>query len=192
MNVSRYLSYYVKQRVNFDATLVLPEVCPLEQAQAKIYGGGIKRIELPTQLEWPVDSLALSKMNHEKGKLFKYLVVPVHIGIGKIAQFNLPGAKSEMVALVFDGVNYTSDLSEAVTRGQLPIHHDEQLIPTGECLHPFVSVMSLNNHIKNSLWQELYELTEYIFAAVHFCLGLFPGCKMRNEFKSTRGFFAFN
>ncbi len=35
MNVSRNLSYDIKQRVDLDATLVFPEVCPLEQAQAK-------------------------------------------------------------------------------------------------------------------------------------------------------------
>jgi len=192
MNVSRYLGYNVKQRVDFDATLVFPEVCPLEQAQAKVYRGGVERIELPMQFERSVNSLALSKIDHEVGILFKYLVVPVHIGIGKIAQFNLSSAKSEMVTLVFDRVNDARDLSETVTGSQLPIHHNEQLVPAGECLHPFVSVMSLNNHIKNSLWQEVHELTEYIFAAVHICLGLFPGCKMRNEFKSTREFLTCN
>ncbi len=170
MNVSRYLGYNVKQRVDFDATLVFPEVCPLEQAQAKVYRGGIERIELTMQFERSVNSLALSKIDHKVGKLFKYLVVPVQIGVGKIAQFNLSGAKSEMVTLVFDRVNDARDLSEAVTGSQLPIHHNEQLVPAGECLHPFISVMSVDNHIKNSLWQEIHELTEYKFAAVHICL----------------------
>jgi hypothetical protein len=192
MNVSWYLGYNVKQSVNFDATLVFPEVCPLEQGQAKVYRGGVERIELSMQFERSVNSLALSKIDHEIGKLFKYLVVPVHIGVGKIAQFNLSNAKSEMVTLVFDRVNDTRDFSEAVTGSQLPVHHNKQLVPAGECLHPFVSVMSVNNHIKNSLRQEIHELTEYIFAAVHICLGLFTGCKMRNEFKSTRELFAFN
>jgi hypothetical protein len=66
------------------------------------------------------------------------------------------------------------------------------LVPAGECLHPFVSVMSLNNHIKNSLWQEVHELTEYIFAAVHICLVYLQAAKMRNEFKSTREFLTCN
>jgi hypothetical protein len=192
MNVSRYLGYNVKQRVNFNATLVLPEVRPLEQTQAKVYGRGVKRIELSMQFEWSVNSLALSKIDHKKGKLFKYFVVPVNIGVGKITQFNLSGTKSEMVAFVFDRVNDARDLSETITGSQLPIHHNEQLVPAGECFHPFVSIMSLNNHIKNSLWQEIHDLTEYIFAAVHIYLGLFPGCKMQNEFKSTRDFYAFN
>ena len=191
MKLSRYLGYYVKQCVNFDATLVFSEVCPLEQAQAKVYRGVVESTELSRQFKRSVNSFALSKINHEIGKLFKYLVVPVHIGIGKVAQFNLSGAKSEMVALVFDRINDARELSEGVTGSQLPIHHNQQLVPAGECLHPFVSVMSLNNHIKNSLGQEIHKLTEYIFVAVHICLGLFTGCKMQNEFKSTRDFFCF-
>jgi hypothetical protein len=192
MNVSRYLSYNIKQRVDFDATLVFPEVCPLEQGHAKVYRGGIERIELSMQFERSVNSLALSKIDHEVGKLFEYLVVPVHIGIGKIAQFNLSSAKSEMVTLAFDRVNDARNLPETVTGSQLPKHHNKQLVPAGKCLHPFISVMSLYNHIKNSLWQEIYELTEYIFAAVHICLVYLQAPKMQNEFKSTRDFFVRN
>jgi len=192
MNVSRYLGYNVKQRVNFDTTLVFPKVCPFEQGQAKVYRGGVERIELPMQFEWPVNSFVLSKIDHEIGKFFKYLVVTVHIGVGKVTKFYLSSAKSEMVTLVFDRVNDARDLSETVTGSQLPIHHNEQLIPAGECLHPFISFKSVDNHIKNSLGQEVYELTEYIFAAVHICLIYIQAAKMRNEFKSTRNFFACN
>jgi len=192
MNVSWYLGYNVKQRVNFDTTLVFPKVCPFEQGQAKVYRGGVERIELPMQFEWPVNSFVLSKIDHEIGKFFKYLVVTVHIGVGKVTKFYLSSAKSEMVTLVFDRVNDARDLSETVTGSQLPIHHNEQLIPAGECLHPFISFKSVDNHIKNSLGQEVYELTEYIFAAVHICLIYIQAAKMRNEFKSTRNFFACN
>lgn len=144
------------------------------------------------QFERPVTSLALSKIYHVVGKLFKYLVVTVHISVGKITKLNLSSAKSEVVTLIFDRVNDARDLSETVTGSQLPIHHNEQLIPAGERLHPFISVISLDNHIKNSLWQEVHELTEYIFAAVHICLIYFQAAKMRNEFKSTRDFIACN
>ena len=130
----------------------------------------------------------MSKIDHVVGKFFKYLVIPVQIGVGKVTKFYLSSAKSEMVTLIFDRVNDARDLSETVTGSQLPVHHNEQLIPAGECLHPFVSFISFDNHIKNSLWQEVYELTEYIFAAVHICLIYFQAAKMRNEFKSTRTF----
>jgi hypothetical protein len=190
MNVSRYLYYNVKQRVNFDTTLVFSEVCPLEQAQAKVYRGGIECINFSVQFERPVNSLALSKIDHVKGKLFKYLVVLVHIGVGKIAQFNFSITKSEMVSLIFDRINDTRDFPETVTGSQLPIHHYKQLVPAGESLHPFVSLMSLENHIKNSFGQEAHELTEYIFVTVHICLIYLQAAKMENEFKSTRDFFA--
>jgi hypothetical protein len=59
----------------------------------------------------------LSKIDHVKGKFLKYPVVTVYIGIGKIAQFNLPIAKSEMVALVFVKIRkkYTSNVHEKCT-----------------------------------------------------------------------------
>jgi len=192
MNVSRYLGYNVKQPVNFDTTLVFPELCPLEQAQAKVYRGGIERIEFSVQFERLVNSLALSKIDHVKGKLFKYLIVPVHIGVGKVAQFNFSFAKSEMVSLVFDRINDACDLPETVTGSQLPIHHNKQLVPAGECLHPFVSVMPLDNHIKNSFGQEVDELTEYIFATVHIYLIYLQATEMENEFKSTYDLFVYN
>lgn len=192
MNVSRYLGYNIKQRVNFDATLVFPEVCPLEQGQAKVYRGGVERIELPMQFERPVNPFALSKIDHVVGKLFKYLAVTVHVSVGKITKFYLSSAKSEMVTLVFDRVNDARDLSETVTGSQLPISYNKQLIPAGKCLHPFISFKSFDNHIKNSLWQEVHELTEYIFANVHICLIYIQAVKMRNEFKSTRNFIACN
>jgi hypothetical protein len=178
--------------MNFDSALVFPEICPPEQGQAKVYRGGVERIELPMQFERPVNSLALSKIDHVVGKLLEYLVVSVYIGVGKITQFYLSSAKSEMVTLVFDRVNDARDLPETVTGSQLPKHHNEQVVPAGECLHPFISVMSLDNHIKNSLGQKVYELTEYIFAAVHICLVYLQAPKMRNEFKSTRDLFARN
>jgi len=170
MNVRRHLGYNVKQRMDFYAALVFPEVCPLEQAQAKVYRGGVDCIELPMEFEQLINSLTLSKIDHVVGELFKYFEVPVNIGVGKIALFNLTGAKSEMVTLAFDRVKNARALSVAVTVSQLPIHHNEQLVPAGECLNPFVYVMSFYNHIKNSLWQEIHELTEYIFATVQVCL----------------------
>jgi hypothetical protein len=178
--------------MNFDTTLVFPEVCLFEQAQAKVYCGGIECIKFPMQFEWPVNSFALSKIDHVKCKLFKYLVVPVYIGVGKVAQFNFPFAKSEMVTLAFDRINDTRDLPETVTGSQLPIHHYKQLVPAGEGLHPFISVMSLDNHIKNSFGQEVDELTEHIFTTVHIYLIYLQAAKMENEFKSTRDLSAYN
>ena len=65
-------------------------------------------------------------------------------------------------------------------------------VPAGESLHPFISVMSLDNHIKNSFGQEVGELTEHIFTTVHIYLIYLQAAKMENEFKSTRNFSVYN
>ena len=71
-----------------------------------------------------------------------------------------------MVALTLDGINDCSDFSEAVTACKLSEHHDKKLVPTGEMLHPLVSIMSFYNAVKDSFRKK----------------------NMGNQFKSTRSF----
>lgn len=82
---------------------VFSEECPLEQTQAEVYGGGVKCIELSMQDKLPVQPLALSKIDHVVGELFKYPVVPVGIRVGNIAELDVSAAKSEMITLILDG-----------------------------------------------------------------------------------------
>ena len=192
MNVGRYLSYHVKKRVNFDSSLCFSEERPLEQAKAEIYGGGVKRIELSIQDKLPVQPLALSKIDHVVGELFKYPVVPVGIGVGNIAEFDVSAAKSEMITLILDGVNNADYFPEAVAAGKLSVHHHKKLIPACEGLHILVSSVLLDDSIEDSLRQKLNELTEKVFSAIHSVLIYFWTVKLRNQFKSTRGIFAYN
>ena len=60
MNIGWNLGNDIEQGVNLDSSLCLSEERPLEQAQAKVYGGGVKGIELPMQNELPVQPFALS------------------------------------------------------------------------------------------------------------------------------------
>ena len=50
---------------------------------------------------------------------------------------------------------------------ELPEHHDEQMILACEMFRVFVSFVFRHNSIKDSLWQEFYELSEDIFSGVH-------------------------
>ena len=51
-----------------------------------------------------VQPLALSKIDHVVGELFKYPVVPVGIRVGNIAELDVSSAKSEMITLILDGI----------------------------------------------------------------------------------------
>ena len=192
MNIGRYLSHNVEKCVILDSSLCFSEECPLEQTQAEVYGGGVKRIELSMQDKLPVQPLALSKIDHVVGKLFKYPVVPVGIGIGNIAELDVSAAKSEMITLILDGINDTDYFPEAVAAGKLSVHHHKKLIPACEGLHILVSTVLLDDSIEDSLRQKLNELTEKVFSAIHAGLYCSQAAKLRNQFKSTRAIFAYN
>lgn len=185
MNIGRYLSHNVEKCVNLDSSLCFSKECPLEQTQAEVYGGGVKRIELSMQDKLPVQPLALSKIDHVVGELFKYPVVPVGIRVGNIAELDVSAAKSEMITLILDGIN-------TVAAGKLSVHHHKKLIPACEGLHILVSTVLLDDSIEDSLRQKLNELTEKRFSAIHAGQCCLQEANLRNQFKSTRDIFAYN
>ena len=93
-----------------------------------------------------------------------------------------------MICLVGMRRNGIGQITEAVTVAQLPEHHDEQLVPVSEMFHVFVTFVFHYNSIKDSLWQELYELSEDIFSGVHRMTDLLWDCK-GSQFKSSPSFF---
>ena len=191
VNVGRNLSDHIKQGVHLDSALGFAEVCPLKQTHAEIYRRRIERVELAIENERPCDSLALSKVNHMVGKLLKYLVISVGVSIRQIAQLYVTATETEMVALTLDGVNDCGDFPKTVTARELSEHHDKELIPTGEMLHPLITFVSFYNAIKDSFRKKTNELTEYVFACIHACPILMSAANMRNQFKSTRDVFCY-
>ena len=184
VDICRNLSDHIKQGMHLDFALGFAEVCPLEQTHAKIYRRRIERVELAIENERPCDSLALGKVDHMVGKLFKYLLISVGVSIRQIAQLYVTTTETEMVALTLDGINDRSDFPETVTARELSEHHDKELISTGEMLHPLIAFVYLYNAIKNSSRKKTNELTEYVFACIHACPILMSAANMRNQFNS--------
>ena len=169
VNVGRNLSDHIKQGVHLDSALGVAEVCPLEQTHAKIYRRRIESVELAIENERPCDSLALGKVNHMVGKLLKYLVISLGVSIRQIAQLYVAATKTEMVTLTLDSVNDCRNFSETITARELSEHHDKELIPTGEMLHPLITFVSFYNAIKDSFRKKTNELTEYVLC-LYSCL----------------------
>ena len=96
--------------------------------------------------------------------------------------------KAKVIGLIGMRRNNTGQITKAVTVAQLPEHHDEQLVPACEMLHVFVPFVFHYNSIKNSLWQELYELSKDIFSGVHRMTDLLLDCKS-SQFKSSPSIF---
>ena len=70
VDINRYLRDDVKQRMCLDACLRLSEVGPGKKAQAEVYRGRVKSIELPIQFERASDAFSLGDGHHIK--------LPVH------------------------------------------------------------------------------------------------------------------
>ena len=192
MNVGWYLGHHVKQRVDLDSSLGLPEVSPLEQTQTEIDRCRVEGIELSMQDELPVKPLPLCEVDHVAGELLEDPVIPVGIGISDVTQLDIADPKTEMVALTLDSINDADDFPKAVAAGKLAVHHHKKLVPARESLHVSVALVLLYDAIKGSLGQKLNELTEHIFSAIHACLGLIPAAKFGNQFKSACAVFAYN
>ena len=121
------------------------------------------------------------------GKLFEDMRFSSLVDLCEIASRHVL-AKAKMIGFVGMCRNSIGQIAKAVTVAQLPEHHDEQLVPACEMLHVFVSFVFHYNSIKDSLRQELYELSEDIFSGVHRMTDLLWDCK-GSQFKSSPPFF---
>ena len=149
-------------------------------------------VELPAKFKVSGDFLALSKANHMVGKFFKDLIAPIRVSVRHRTSVNISPAKAKMVTLFTLRGNDAYKFTQTVAVGQLAVHHNQQQIPAGEVLDPFVAVVTLYDAVKNSLWQKIDELTEYILSVVHMSLCFLQAIMIQNEFKSTRAYLAHN
>ena len=132
--------------------------------------------QLPLYLKVFVDSLLSRNVYHMVGKFFEDTWLTSLVDLCEIASRHV-FAKAKMINFVGMRRYDTCKVTKAVTIAQLPEHHDEQLVPASEMLHVFVSFVFHYNSIKDSLWQELYELSEDIFSGVHRMTDLLLDCK---------------
>jgi len=147
--------------------LIPKQVCPPEKIQTQIYSCGIESIESTSDFKFFSNTLSLSDRNHFVCKFLKDLAVSVRICFSKITARYHRLAESKMVRLRGMCRYYADKFSKTFTAGQLPVHHDQQLIPTTERFYVFVPLIFHNDTIKDPLWKKLNELTENIFSLVH-------------------------
>lgn len=105
-----------------------------------------------------VQSLALSKIDHVVGELFKYPVVPVGIGVSNFAELDISAAKSEMVTLILGGINDTDYFPEAIAAGKLSVHHHKKLMSSS--LNAWKH-LSANDSL--SVWEYFIQSFGYLF-----------------------------
>ena len=175
------------ERMHLDARFCTAKLWPPEDAQAKIDSSRVKGKDLPFYLKLFVDSLSSRNVYHMVGKLFENTRFSSFVDLREIASRYVL-TKAKVIGLIGMRRNNTDQITKAVTVAQLPEHHDEQLVPACEMLHVFVPFVFHYNSIKNSLWQELYELSKDIFSGVHRMTDLLLDCKS-SQFKSSPSIF---
>ena len=175
------------ERMHLDARFCTTELCPPEDTQAKIDGSRVEGKYLSFYLKVFVDSLLSRNVYHMVGKLFEDTWLTSLVDLCEIASRHV-FAKAKMINFVGMRRYDTCKVTKAVTIAQLPEHHDEQLVPASEMLHVFIPFVFHYNSIKDSLRQELYELSEDIFSGVHRMTDLLLDCKS-SQFKSSPSIF---
>ena len=182
-----YFPHYVIERMYFDARLGSTKLCPTEDAQTKVDGGRVKGKYFTFYPNIFVESLSSRNFYRMVGRLFENTRLSSFDDLCEIAS-RYVHAKAKMIGFVGVRRNFIGQLvTKTVTVAQLPEHHDEHLVPASEMLHEFVSFVFHYISIKDSLWQELYELSEDLFSDFHRMTDLFLGCK-DSQFKSSSSF----
>ena len=140
MEECRYLGLNIIQCMYLDTAFLFPEQSPLKDAQAQVNRGGVKDIHLSSKLEY-LDCPTLLCIRHDPvGELFKYVIVPVAIGICESA-FGDMLSEAQVKSLACVRLCRKNQVSETLTVGQLSEHHDCQLIPAGERLDITIPVV---------------------------------------------------
>lgn len=164
----RDASPQIKQGMQFDCRLRLAEVCPGEQGQAQIDGGGIKCIDSLLQLQAEViPGIELSCLGYQDlSEIGIDAPVPFLICFGQGASSDT-APNTHMVASGGDRSQTGFDISQAFTIGQLGEGHAEILIPAGESLGVFVPIVPLNTSAKVVYGKKIHELCKYGFSGIH-------------------------
>lgn len=172
MDHGRNLRDNVKLGMKFYARLCTSELRPIINAHAKVYGGGVESIELPSYAELSVYPCFLSQCYYVIGKLLEYMPVPIVVTSRQDASIHGFFAESEMKGFLPVCGRYVCQFPQTPTSEELPEHEDEQLAPIGQLPTQggvFNSSFDTIRHdsFKFTLWQKVSDLTENISSCIH-------------------------
>ena len=92
----RNLSLHIVQSMDFYPSFSLAELRPAEDRKAKLNGGGVECIDIPSEIEDVSISLSTSLLHYVTGKFLKYAEVFVPVGLRQIAASNRVSESEEL------------------------------------------------------------------------------------------------
>ena len=181
------LSDDVHLRVDFDARLRNPELCPAKERHAEIDSRRVHGIEPAVQLKLSRNPSLLRKEHHVDSKLFKDTIVSEVVDLGKRTLLNGSLSESEMKRLLSMGGCYICEFPQSTTPHKLSEHKDEKLAPVrrGLALGPVVELDYKAFEIP--LWKEAGYLSENVLSDMHKYPKFDLGAKVRIS-KVRQGF----
>lgn len=166
-----YLSHNIKLCVYLDTGFGTSEPCPFKKRHTEVYGGGIKSVIFPIEIKLLVNTFLLSKSYHIIGELFKNVVIPKLVCLGKHAPVYWGLPKAKVKGLIRMCRSNICQFTKAFAAIQLTKHQNEHLVPV--CQTPLLgSIITFfhNESFEVSFGKEIGNLTEKIFATVHCTL----------------------
>lgn len=109
------------------------ELCPREQRQTQINGGGIqdKNLFCFSQSNLIMALQVAGMLYENQRQILIHLPWSVAIGIGKCAQLDLM-AQTHVIAFAIKGIQCRCNVAKAITESELTETHADELFPTGK------------------------------------------------------------
>jgi len=169
----------VNLRVDLDARLRAPELCPLENGHAEVDGRGVDGVEPAMQLELPGDAFPLGNAHHVESELFKDAVVPEGVGLRQHLFTDGQDAEAEMKGFLSMGNSDVCKFPEASTADELAEHQNQHVVPMRH--RPLLgSVVVLDDDaLELPLWEKFCNLCEHELSYMHICSDLKTDAKVR-------------
>ena len=154
--------------MHLDPGLGASEICPWEETQREIDGGGVEGINRVLQFQSKILSgVENTRLAHEAfGEIFPESVVPLLVGIGQSGLGN-SFSKTKMVESFASGVETGGDIAQSFPPGQLRKGHADQLLSATEMPNFALRVVALNQPGKRLAIYQIEDLGEDVAARVH-------------------------
>ena len=154
--------------MHLDPGLGASEICPWEETQREIDGGGVEGINRVLQFQSKILSgVKDARLAHESfGKIFPESPVPLLVGIGQGGLGNSL-SKTKMVESFASGVETGGYVAQSFPPGQLRKGHADQLLSATEMPNFALRVVALDQTGESLPVDQIEDLGKDVAAGVH-------------------------
>lgn len=154
--------------MQFDGSLVPPEVSPWEQRKTQVDGGGVQRVQACIQID--ADRIARVQRpgdgDQDLRKIREDPPIARFVGIRQSRARHL-ASKPHVVEFAAHRVQARLNVAKAFAVSELSEAHRQKLVPAGKALLLMIAVIPAYTLLELVPWKVLHELRENSLAKVH-------------------------